>query len=136
MSTSCTIAVCRRLGRVGEHDVGRVDPVLKAARRGDVEAERARLDLVLRVEAGEEAPVALVDLVAESGVMQEQGEVVEEVERVMGHVGVDGQPVIRPRDPVELCVEIRPLRDTALGGIDRPEAADQTLLHRAERDLA
>src|SRR5207253_6258112 len=47
------------------------------------------LRCALRVDTGEHAPIALVDLVAVVGIVEEEGEVVEEAQRVIGSVRVD-----------------------------------------------
>src|SRR5262249_40871130 len=116
-STMLTSWVRRRLvaldGR-GQHDARRVDPVLEAGGADEAHADRLALMLVLGVDAGEEAPVTLVDLVAVLGVVDEEGEVVEERQRVVASVPahVDGLDFVEPPAPVD--VEVDPLGRAAL----------------------
>ena len=90
---------------------------------------------VLRVDTGEHATIALVDLVAVVGIVEEEGEVVEEAQRVIGSVRVDREELALGGAPAPVEVEVRALRLAAFVGIDRAEARDQTLADGPKRNL-
>ena len=119
------------LDGVGEHDVRRVDAVLKPRRRRERHPQRPILDLVLRVETRQDATVALIDHVTVFGIVEKEAEVVEETERVVARIGVRRQALGLGRLPAVIDIQIRPLRDAALVGVDRSEAVDQVGANRA-----
>src|SRR5207237_8943282 len=65
-----------------------------------------------------------------------EGEVGEEIERVVLRVGLHGHAVAVRRAPAQRRVEAGPLRAAALAVVDGAEAVEQAGAHRALGDLA
>src|SRR5262245_17557255 len=105
-----------------QHDARRVDAVLEAGGADEAHAERLALVLILGVDATEQAAVALVDLVAVLRIVEEKGEVVEQVERVIAAVAADRDRLGLVEAPGPVHVEVEALRLAALVRIDGAES--------------
>src|SRR5437870_8681667 len=119
-----------------EDDARRVDPVLEAGRAGEADVERLALMLVEHVEAGHVTAIALIDHVAVLLVVEEEGEVVEQGEHVVGAVRVRADELVVGRPPPPIEIDVGSLGAAALVGVDRVEAPDEARPYRAGRDLA
>src|SRR5438477_226199 len=95
-----------------------------------------RSRITARVAAGHPAAVGLLDPVAVDRVVKKEGEVGEEIERVVLRVGLHGHGVAIRRAPAKRRVEAGPLRAAALAVVDGAEAVEQAGAHRALGDLA
>ena len=86
------------------------------------------------IERRRRAPVGLRELVAVDRVVEEVGEVGEQLELPVRHVGVDfGRPFLAALPPrAREAVAVRP---AAVGRVDQVEAAELTGVHGAPRDL-
>ena len=84
--------------------------------------------------AAHEAVIGLLELIAVLGVVEEIGEVREQVEVVLEAVGAErGAGVPIAALPLERGAVARRL--AAIGRVDQAESADATVGHRARRDL-
>src|SRR4030095_5517964 len=101
------------------------------------DAERRVAALVGRVEPEDRPmPVRLLDLVAVDRIVEEEGEVREEIQLVVLPVAMDADRLLAGDVPAELGVAAESLGVAALAVVNSPEAVDQPRPHRAGRDLA
>ena len=71
-----------------------------------------------------------------SGSTQEEGEVGEHVQEVIGGIALEGDHLVLGGLPQEIAVEVEALGGAALAVVDGPEAVDQALVHGAQGNLA
>src|SRR5262249_36523193 len=111
-----------------------VEPALETGHALDVTAEPAPEEVLLHGCTIDPPLVLLLELVAVHGVVQEVGEVREEVQAVVDGVPLDlGEPPPAALPP--FAGEARAVRPAVVGGVERPEAIDEPGVDGALRDL-
>jgi hypothetical protein len=124
------------IGVEGERHPGSVDAVLQAGGADGAHVEQGVLPLVAGVDAAIPAAVYLLDAVAVHRIDQEEGEVREEIERVVGRVGLELNELVFRRLPLEDPVQVQALRVAPLAIVDGAEPVEKALGDGALRDLS
>jgi hypothetical protein len=124
------------IGVEGERHPGSVDAVLQAGGADGARVEQGVLPLVAGVDAAIPAAVYLLDAVAVHRIDQEEGEVREEIERVVGRVGLELNELVFRRLPLEDPVQVQALRVAPLAIVDGAEPVEKALGDGALRDLS
>src|SRR5215510_12048079 len=112
--------------------------IVVAALHADVglrlEAAKAPIEGVARIEAAEGAPIELGELVAIDRIVEKISEIVEELQVGSDHVGADVALTVLARlRPIARQAEAA--CGAAIGRIKRPETIDDTLVNRSLRHL-
>ena len=98
------------------------------------DAGKSHIESVAGVETGKRAAIELAELVAVDGIVEEIGEIVEELQRRADHIGADlALAVLARLRPVARQAETA--RGSAVGGIERAEPVDEALIDGALRHL-
>src|SRR5262249_27861106 len=114
-------------------DVGPVETELESRGGRQLPSQDRAAVLIRRVEPGHDpVTVELLDLIAVHRVVEEEGEVRDQVELVILPVRLDVDGIGVGESPTKIGVSVEALRVAALTVVDGPESVDET---QADRSL-